>query len=213
LTDIASINRDALPSGRQLLKLTAVAIIAAAVILVTAVLPAEYGIDPTGIGQRIGLTSMSASALPSPDVQAVSPEAPTTKGLDQALAIQGTGALSPVWRSSAPHRTDELTLRLKPNQGAEIKASMKEGERFIFTWRSDGAPVNFDMHGEKLNARSDDFTSYWKGRDAVGGSGEFQAPFAGTHGWFWRNRTDKPVVITVRTAGFYEKLYNPAEVK
>jgi len=65
------------------------------------------------------------------------------------------------------------------------------------------------MHGEKPDAASDEFTSYWKGRGATAGHGEFQAPFAGRHGWYWQNRGDKPVTVVVKTTGFYEKLYKP----
>ena len=43
-------------STPQLLKATAVALVAAATLLVSAVLPAEYGIDPIGIGKALGLT-------------------------------------------------------------------------------------------------------------------------------------------------------------
>ena len=47
-----------LPSSKKLLKSTILAAATAAVLLVTVVMPAEYGIDPTGIGNVIGLTSM-----------------------------------------------------------------------------------------------------------------------------------------------------------
>ena len=47
-----------LPSSKKLLKSTVLAAATAAVLLVTVVMPAEYGIDPTGIGKIIGLTSM-----------------------------------------------------------------------------------------------------------------------------------------------------------
>jgi len=43
------------PSTRRLLKATALAIAVAGIILVTTVLPAEYGIDPTGVGSHLGL--------------------------------------------------------------------------------------------------------------------------------------------------------------
>jgi hypothetical protein len=51
-------SRAELPSTRQLLKSTAIAIVVAAVILLTVVLPAEYGIDPTGVGRALQLTQM-----------------------------------------------------------------------------------------------------------------------------------------------------------
>ena len=47
-----------LPSSQQLLKSTCTAIVTAAVLLVTVVLPSEYAIDPTGIGRALGLTEM-----------------------------------------------------------------------------------------------------------------------------------------------------------
>jgi hypothetical protein len=197
LSDIAHQQRDALPSGRQLLKLTAIAVAVAAVVLVTTVLPAEYGIDPTGIGRLLGLKSMSAAPAANP--------APAS-GLSLTLPGAGSGA---VWRAQQPYRSDELSLTLNPEEGAEIKARVQQGGRFVFTWVAEGGAVNFDMHGEKFDAPSGEFTSYWKGRDASTGHGEFTAPFPGTHGWYWRNRGGVPVTIKVRTAGFYEKLYRP----
>ena len=47
-----------LPSSKQLIKSTILAIIAAIVLLFTVVLPAEYGIDPTGVGKLLRLTEM-----------------------------------------------------------------------------------------------------------------------------------------------------------
>jgi hypothetical protein len=46
------------PSAATLLRASLVAALIAVTLVVTAVLPAEYGIDPTGIGSRIGLTQM-----------------------------------------------------------------------------------------------------------------------------------------------------------
>jgi hypothetical protein len=47
-----------LPSTGKLIKSTILAAIAAGVLLVTVVMPSEYGIDPTGMGQMLGLTEM-----------------------------------------------------------------------------------------------------------------------------------------------------------
>ena len=51
-------NLDELPSSKKLLKSTGIAAGVAAALLVTVVMPAEYGLDPTGIGNVIGLTEM-----------------------------------------------------------------------------------------------------------------------------------------------------------
>src|SRR5687768_1490644 len=50
--------REELPSSKQLLRSTIIAALVATLLLVTVVLPSEYGIDPTGIGRVIGLTKM-----------------------------------------------------------------------------------------------------------------------------------------------------------
>lgn len=47
-----------MPTKAQLFRSTVMAGIGAAVIMVTVYLPAEYAIDPTGIGRVIGLTEM-----------------------------------------------------------------------------------------------------------------------------------------------------------
>ena len=34
--------------------------------------------------------------------------------------------------------------------------------------------------------------------------GSLIAPWQGTHGWYWQNKSDAPVVVRLRMAGFYE---------
>jgi hypothetical protein len=188
-------------SSKKLLASTGVALAAAGVLLVTAVLPAEYGIDPIGVGAALGIKGMSAEADEEPVDASIASE-------PAAEQTEEMGESSAVWKSAAAYRSDELSLTLAPNEGAEIKALMKTGERFVFSWEATGL-VNFDMHGEVAGAKSNEFTSHWKGRQEQSGHGAFVAPFDGTHGWYWRNRGVKPVTVVVKTSGFYEKLYRP----
>src|SRR3546814_12061820 len=62
-----------IPSTGRLLKATALAVAVATVILVTAVLPAAYGIDPTGIGPQLGLNVLR------PPAEAAAPDVPVTE--------------------------------------------------------------------------------------------------------------------------------------
>lgn len=197
------LDRSGLPSSRSLIKATAIALVVAAVLLATIVLPAEYGMDPTGLGTRLGLTAMSAE-LPAEEVipqSAAAGPAPTM--------ADPVSALTAVWKSQTPHRSDEMSLTLQPSERAEIKAKMRSGERFVFTWAVADGVVNFDMHGEAFNANNGEFTSYWKGNAQSNGQGVFVAPFDGTHGWYWRNRGKAPVTVRVQTTGFYEQLFRP----
>lgn len=192
--DISDFNRDGLPSAVSLIKATIFALVLGAVVLLTTVMPAEFGIDPTGLGARMGLTALSHGSDHH--------EQP-----ENLLASVGPGVAS-VWKSASAFRTDTQSVILQPGEGTEIKAKMQEGERFVFSWEAKGGVVNFDMHGEPPG-NGEDFTSYWKGVNQGAGHGEFVAPFAGTHGWYWRNRGKDPVTVSVSISGYYEKLYQP----
>lgn len=163
-----------------------IAVVVAVLILVVAVLPAEYGIDPTGLGARAGLLRPLRSAL------------------DLTAPIRAEAAAT-VTGSAVAFRSDEMTLVLKPGEGAEIKGTMRQGDSYVFSWTVQGGTVEFDMHGEPTDG-SFQAVSYKKGEDASSGHGTFHAPFDGRHGWFWRNLTWEPVTVTLRTSGFYSKI-------
>lgn len=191
-----------LPTTARLLKATALAILVAGVILVTTVLPAEYGIDPTGLGARLGLdvlanTSSNASVTGGAPLDAVGqPVKPVEANV--------------VSKRTAAYRSDTLSLTLAPGKGAEIKAAMKAGDGFVFDWSATG-DVASDMHGERTVAAKDEYTSYWIERSQRRASGTFTAPFDGTHGWYWLNQGEQPVTVTVKTTGFQEKLFFPGQ--
>ena len=171
--------------------------VAAAAILTLFVLPAERGIDVTGLGGALGLTGMAAAnretqARPAPAA------AETT-----AIPTKATIAMA------APMRSDEMTLTLPPHSGAEVKAHMAKGDHLIFRWEATG-PVKADMHGERPDG-GDEAATYWKEPDLASGQGAFTAPFEGVHGWYWRNRGETAVTIKVRTSGFYKDLFQPAQ--
>ena len=197
-----------LPSLPKLIKATALALIVAGVILITFVLPAEFGIDLTGIGKALGLTALNDSSKQTQPASLPIEEAILIPS--NVIAVEPVEQLSTsaVIKSEAPFRNDEMTITLEEDEGSEIKALMKKGEQFVFAWTTDGGKVNFDMHGEQPNA-GEAFTSYWKDKNQTSANGTFVAPFDGTHGWYWRNRGDKPVTIKVKVSGFYNKLYQP----
>jgi hypothetical protein len=191
-------NTAPLPTLPQLGKATGIALAVAAFILTVAVLPAEYGIDPLGAGQALGLTKLNGGARKEADIT------PT------ATATAAAGVASPVSTSALPMRSDEMQVVLQPGQGAEVKALMRKGEHFVFSWSSDGGPVKSDMHGEPEHAKPGEFTTYWKVAQQSAAQGAFTAGFDGIHGWFWRNKGAQPVTITVKVTGFHEKLFRPS---
>ncbi len=184
-----------LPSSGRLVRATLLAAAIAGVMLVTVILPAEYGIDPTGIGRATGLyRAPEAAAEPLPTSAATA---------DGAVATAGS-----LFKSPTAFRNDEMSVTLASGEGAEIKAQMAAGERLVFSWTSTGGGVDVDMHGESLDKSTGD-RSYWTGEFEASGHGAFEAPMAGNHGWFWQNLNDTPVTVTVKTSGFYTRLFRP----
>ena len=253
----------ATPGG--LIRSTLTAAGAAGAILVLFWLPAEYGIDPTGVGALTGLTEMGdikqqLSAEAAADAQALAaaavatpaasaptvtaeptevlqrldridaqlaaiaavigtppslletpaaapvvaepvPEvaaAPLPDAIDAAVAEATVPAVSPEWR-------DKVSYTLPPGEGVEVKLVMEAGQVARFYWTANGGVVNYDTHadggGQSL--------SYEQGRAVPEQAGELTAAFTGNHGWFWRNRTDAPVTLTLRTAGQYAEMRAP----
>lgn len=186
-------------SPRTLAKATGGALLAAAAIVVLFVMPAEYGIDPTGFGRMIGIAGMGAGSEDE-----VAP-AQAAAGGPVALAVPTKDTII----RQCDLRSDEMTITLAPHSGQEVKAHMLEGQSYVFEWSAKGGPVKVDMHGERPDAAEGEFTSYWAEKALTGGKGVFTAPFAGTHGWYFRNKGETPVTVTVKTAGFYNDLFLP----
>lgn len=189
--------------ARDLARATVLAMAGAAVILVTIVLPAEYGLDPLGTGRALGLFRPAPQAAGGGDGAAVGGAAAPA---GEIVAGAGGGIQL---RSPRPYRTDELSVTLEPGEGAEVKAAMRQGEVIVYSWTATGDGVDVDMHGDFTDGPPGNYTGYWKDEFQKGDHGAFRAPAAGNHGWFWQNLTDVPVTVTVKTSGFYEKLFRP----
>jgi hypothetical protein len=99
------------PSVRKIVAATAVALLAAAVILFVAVLPAEYGIDPLGTGRLLGLTDLAAAS---------------------------TGAIEP---QPAAYKTSRPTFELGPYQFVEFKYRLDQGGSMVYTWKATGPVI------------------------------------------------------------------------
>ncbi|WP_166268864.1 hypothetical protein [Marinobacter caseinilyticus] len=191
----SNMDREGLPSTKSLLRATAIAVLIGLLVLITTIMPAEYGIDPTGLGEKMGLTLLSQPNSAEP----TSPVTSSSAGNQTALS---TG---PVWKTSSKLSSDTTTVTLKPNEGLEVKAIMNTGDRMVFQWDSEGGPVYFDMHGERFND-GNNFTSYWEGQNQPSGSGTFEAPFDGSHGWYWQNNGEETVTIVLQSSGFYDSI-------
>jgi hypothetical protein len=172
-----------LPTLRQLSMAAAGAAVVSLVLLVTAVLPAERGLDPTGVGTVLGLTQLGQMKMDEPH-----PPAPSVAEEDGFI-----------------ERDTTLHLTLQPNQGAEIKAVMRAGDSMKYEWTADNGPLFFEFHGDEKGKPASDFTSYEKDTKQSS-KGKFKAAFEGKHGWYWKNKNAQTVTVTLRTSGVYQSI-------
>ncbi len=172
----------------------------AAALLITVVLPSEYGIDPTGAGRILGLTEMGQIKTQ------LAQEAAADRATDQtvpAAPVTTAVAQSDAPASATVSRQDRMEVTLAPGEAAEIKVAAIQGARIEFTWSVAGGHVNFDSHGDPQVRRPGFYHGYGKGRASTGERGTLVAAFDGTHGWYWRNRSDATVTVTLQTSGAY----------
>ena len=202
---------DALPAPRALLRSTVIALCTAAALLITIVLPAEYGVDPTGVGQVLGLKRMGEIKV------ALALEAEADAAADAAALVAEEQAAESFAASSggspAEAASDEGTgnlqmaeLVLQPDEGKEIKLLMREGASINYEWWTVGGVVNFDTHADPPDAPAGSYHSYSRGQDQTSDEGVLTAVFDGLHGWFWRNRTKEVVTVTLRVEGDFQEL-------
>jgi hypothetical protein len=192
------------PSMKKLAGATVFAVVLAAVILVVAVLPAEYGIDPLGTGRVLGLTKLAeeGGAVAPQDLKALAEAKPTPIGNKQL-------ATPPVlvdWNrsSTSRYKVDSRKYELPPGGKMEFKYQMKKGTNLVYSWEST-AKVKYEFHGEPNAGPEGTYQSYAiddkEGTER--GYGSFTAPFSGIHGWYWENFGTTPVTIQLVSAGFY----------
>ncbi|MEP1521601.1 transmembrane anchor protein [Ascidiaceihabitans sp.] len=188
-------NIEDLPTKAQLRRSSIIAGIGAVFIGVCVYLPAEYGTDPTGVGSILGLTEMGEIK------QQLAAEAAADEALhggnESSSLMNDIFGLFVSTAHAEESWQDEITFTLAPSESTEIKATMEEGATLNYAWTSTGGRVNFDLHA---HADGENVT-YEKGRGQTSGEGSFETPFAGDHGWFWRNRDDEAVTVTLQLRG------------
>ncbi len=197
-----------LPSTGKLIKSTILAALAAGVLLVTVVMPAEYGIDPTGIGKMVGLKKMGdiktslakdAAAEAAKEQAVAANPAPIEPLITKPVAEIMPPSAVKVATTTQSH---EKIFTLAPDAWTEIKLKMNKGAKADFVWFTDGGKANFDTHADSKTLNID-YHNYAKG-SKIRDKGVLEAEFDGSHGWFWRNRSGKAMTVTLQTSGEYQ---------
>ncbi len=157
-----------------------------------------------GLALTLAIAAIAAACAPL-DEQASAPPAGSSPWNEIPLAPG-------VFREQArEYRSDLIDIPLEAYGELEYKLGMNAGDSIVYRWDAlEMASPNllyaeFHGHTERVGDAPGDLMFY---RKASGGneSGALTAPFAGIHGWYLKNDTDRAIVVRLSVAGFYELL-------
>ena len=154
------------------------AILGSVLLLVTIILPAEYGIDPLRVGKLLGISGMSSAA---------------------SLVANSEDSA----RELIKHTT---SFTLEPFESLEVKYEMQESRTLIYSWESSQTELLYELHSEPIYAEPGYADSYERARSTAR-SGLFQAQYDGIHGWFFENRGLATTEVSLTASGFFSKIY------
>jgi hypothetical protein len=166
-----------------------IALLVAGLILVTVVLPAEFGVDPFGTGARLGLLPLGQVAR---QVEALNAAAVSREAAHNAVVAPEERAF----------HDETVAFALAPGEFVEYKYRLDKGKVLLYAWTATAA-VNYELHAEPDGAPRGYAESYEKHGETKEASGTLTAPFSGIHGWYWENTNNAPVTVTLKAAGFY----------
>jgi len=169
-------------SKKTLLKATAFAAVLAVIVFFVAILPAEFGTDPTGLGKMMRLTQLSGQTSTA---QAATTQVASTK-------------------PTLSDQEDSVDISIPAGKGLEYKFYLVGGDAMRYGWSTKGGELlYFDFHGEPQGDTTGYFESYTIST-ANNVRGSFTASFEGSHGWYWKNKGQTDIVVTLQTEGSYK---------
>ena len=201
------------PDARRLVRAVVTAGVIAAVLLVTVILPAEYGIDPLHTGRALGLAKLGGASGASQGATTDIKDSLGTGKVDPTAVVAAGEPLplpNPAVHQSKPAapQSKTVTVKLGPGRETEVKLVMKANQVALYAWHTDKGAAYFDFHGHSPEwTNKEAFVRYQEVKDGLrSASGSLVAPFDGEHGWYWVNITDEPMVITLEVSGYFDEI-------
>jgi hypothetical protein len=188
MTPANTVNEKTIEVRERITVAAGAALLAAGLILVMFVLPAEYGVDPLGTGRRFGLLELGVTGQ---KVRALA-----------AASASGAGQATIIVPQDREFKEETVEFHVAPHEAMEYKYRLGKGEALLYSWTATGH-VSYELHAEPDGAPRGYAQSYEKGQGRDQASGTLTAPFPGIHGWYWENPANQEVTVSLRTAGFY----------
>jgi hypothetical protein len=181
---------------KRLAILTVGALGAGGLIVLGAILPAEFNKDYLGVGKLTGL-----SRLWAPDEVDIDPNA---------------GGVARAHNYPIGYRSDVIEIPLTGiNAGSEgfsleYKVKTAKDATFIYEWEvigaTDPSDMEFDFHGHTVPRSPDEkmVVSSYEKANGIRRAGSLVAPFDGIHGWYFQSWQGEPVIVRIKISGFYD---------
>lgn len=121
--------------------------------------------------------------------------------------VQASGTTSTETESSVitKQQENEVTITVPAKKGVEYKFYLKQYEKLTYEWTSQ-TPLYFDFHGEPLDYATTKYFESFTEATSDKMKGMMTVPFEGSHGWYWKNNSDKDITVTLKTKGNYNIL-------
>jgi hypothetical protein len=199
---------------KRIIKALVLAMSIGAAVSVIAVLPAEYGIDPTGLGKILGFSKLFQPNETGGDNMIAESPQQSIKLLKLEDAGSGPGVKKPIEASDPPPgmqyeiREDSVTITIPGGKGLEYKVLLLKHGALKYEWTIDKGIMFFDFHGEvkEQNPPEDVFYESYTVAYAHNMIGTFLSPFEGRHGWYFKNSGEADRTVSIRLKGEYRLL-------
>ena len=187
---------------KSIIKQVIIALFIGATLLVSAVLPAEYGIDPLGIGKATGFSKLYVAEESTENL---------ASGPHKILKLENVGSPADVAKPDAANnpapatqlteRTDEVSVIIPAGKGLEYKVNMLKYGQLKYEWITDKGELYVDFHGE-VKDNSNYFESYTIAY-SNNMAGSLISPFEGPQGWYFKNNSNEDITVKIKMKGQY----------
>lgn len=189
-------------------KLT-IAAISSAALLLLAILPAEYGIDPTGIGKKLGLLAISSQSTSTATFDGkmsfnIGKYDPQAERINES--VQGL-----IHLENTPFKSEVIDIKIEDIGEVEYKFIMPADTTFVYAWEvlnPKGEGVYYDFHGHPSSKDAslypDKFEMAYAKGEGTAQNGSFTSPFAGYHGFYFMNIEEGPITVRLTISGYWQ---------
>jgi hypothetical protein len=173
------------------------------------VLPFCYGIDLTGLGERLEFNTASiqekpASAITAGKMGIQTPNTVTAVNNVQPVTQPTTGVTDSSGEIQEAHQ-DAVVLTVPAKQNRSFRFYMERDYDLSYNWATDGKPLYCELRGENPAVTANPVKVFGKLTETRA-KGFFISPFTGNFTLYWENKTEKPISIRLTAKGVYTPL-------